>query len=293
MSRATLPTIVLALALVACGDKEEEAASPAEKTAGSTQSGSIRLRGDAPPNPGSELHVTQVLAIENGDVLQRIGEKEITGTMQIIQTEQQTVRFLSGGRREIEIGDGGAELQTQIGELAEIDESHPDPLAGKTVTAKPSGEDKWEYTLKDEPDQKLPEGFSSADVRADALYPEEYLGFGDVWHPKPAAIAALLGPGFQLRDGEIKMRLISIENLGGQRCAVIGVDIKADGLFKSSGSRQDVSIRLKGKIHRSLHLYQDLKADLSGSIELSSKLGNAEVRIKGPVEFRRDASWKH
>jgi len=288
MPRTILPTLALVFALTACGgdDVEEEVIPPAQFQPGNSDGGSILMHGDSQSHPGTEIKITQILAIEDGKVLQHIGEKEITGNIQIIQTEEQTIRFRENDIREIEIGDGGAELRIQMGELDAIDEAHPDPLAGKTVIATPGVDGDWIYTIKGEPGESPPVGFTAADIRADALYPETYLSFGDTWNPKPEAIAALLGPGFQFREGKITMRLITIENLDGQRCAVIGVDIEADGLFKSSGSRQDVSLRLKGKIYRSLHLFQDLKSDLSGNIELISKLGNAEVNIHG-------TSWKN
>ncbi len=292
--RLQLPALSFALLLAACGDGGEvPTEDPGTEMGALPSGGSILLRGKNSPPAGATLSVTEILAIEGGSILQRIGENETTGKMQVILTDQQTIRFLENGGREIEVGEGGAELQTQFVEQEEIDQSLPDPLAGETVLAEPDGDGGWRYSLPDAPGKEVPAGFTSADLRADALYPEEYLGFNDVWRPDPQAVSALLGPRFRLRTGEVKMRLLATENVGGQRCAEVAADIEAEGTFESGGSRQDVKVRLEGKIYRSLHLYQDLKAELAGSIELRSHQGDAEVRISGPVEFRRDASWRN
>ena len=288
--RTTLAALTASLALSGCGKDEEEAA-PAPPPAVTSSGASIKLRGDFTPPENASLEVTQMLALENGAVLARSGESEITGKMSVTLTEQHTIRFPDDGSRQIAVGEGGAELHTKLGDNPAEEESQPDPLAGKTVIAQADPDGQWIYKLAEGTEGTLPAGFASADLRSEQLYPEGFLTFGDSWKPEPAALAQLLGAGFQLRSGEIKLRLIAIKPLRGQNCAEITADIKADGVFRSAESRQDVTLRLKGRIFRSLHLYQDVEAELSGTMELRSKLGTEEVRIEGPAKFRRAATW--
>ena len=87
------------------------------------------------------------------------------------------------------------------------------------------------------------------------------------------------------------MRLLNHARRGGQPCGEIAANIEAKGLFRSGKARQDITLKLKGKFYRSLALHQDLEADLSGSIEMYQRMGNTDVRIEGPVTFKRNAVW--
>ena len=281
-----------ALLIASCKKDAPEPAKPQTPSGPQKSSGaSIMLRGNFEDAEGSSLSVLQKLTIEGADILQRIGENETTGTMTIAQTEQQTIHFLQGGGREIEIGEGGSTLTTQFAELDPIEETQPDRLAGKTLIASATPDRGWSYSVKGEPDTKVPAGFNAADLRSDELYPTEWKDIGENWSPEPSALGALLGPGFQLTEGKITMRLLNYVKRKGHPCGEIAADIEAKGLFRSGKARQDISLKLKGKIYRSLNIYQDLEAELNGNIEMYQRMGNADVRIEGPVKFERDAVW--
>jgi len=294
--RARRPPIVLsataaALLLSACGKKEEAAPVITKGTPEKGSGASIMLRGNYQPPEGAELRVTETLTVDAADILQRIGENETTGKMTISQIERQTIRTIGDGAREILVGAGGSSLTTQFTDSEPQKETQPDLLSGKTIVGKKAPDGAWNYTIKGEPGTRVPAGFQAADLRSDELYPEEWKDLGETWSPKPSAIGALLGPGFQLTEGEITMRLLGYSKRGGQPCGEIAADIEAKGVFRSGTARHDMSIRLKGKIYRSLDLFQDLEADLEGTIEMYQRVGNADVRIEGPVRFQRAATY--
>ncbi len=294
--RRTLALAGSAALLVACGgDPEPGGASSGPvttRTEDSTSTLTMQLRGEFQPEVGAVLKVEQSYRIEDARFLGRIGEAETTGRMSLEATENHLVQYLEGGVREITIGPGGTVTTTRMDGADEVREERESPLEGAVVTAVPdAGGDGFQYRLRSGTQAELPAGFEPADLRADALYTEQWREVGEVWQAPPEAVGQLLGPGFQLDEGDVRLRVKGHTQRGGQPCAEVVADIRVSGAFRSDGAEQEVSLRMEGKLYRSLHHFEDLEAELEGSIEIRESKGDGEVRIEGPITFRRLASY--
>ncbi|GHC09946.1 hypothetical protein [Cerasicoccus arenae] len=67
------------------------------------------------------------------------------------------------------------------------------------------------------------------------------------------------------------MTLKSIEQLDGQRCALLELNFEATGNMYDDSGQNQISMVMQGEIHRSFELFEDIKVDFTGSMEIVSK----------------------
>lgn len=288
--RLSFAASLCALALIPACKKDAASESPGQAAEGSggPKSAAIRLQGITPQ--GTRLTVNRSMAMRDAKLSLLLGAEELSGSIDISESHLETITFINPTARSIKYGAGARETSMKVPGIPAEENREEHPLAGQTIAAM-RGSSTWTYTpngtLSPEQNQKLEER-REIDADAEALYPPRDLKVGDRWDVGLDAIGPMVTGGLDVAEGAASMHLAELVEFGGRRCARLEVEISASGkLSDDKGPHMEVSVKLKGELHRSLELFQDVSLALDGSMEISRELeGGGRIHAIGPLVVR-------
>lgn len=251
------------------------------------------LRGPAPEV--KQIYVTKgTLKIKDADTTMKLGGQSIDLKINLVVTSEEEAKVLAVNGRNV------TKCQTKIiKERADVtaslggqDMNHTEPAAleNEIVISERDGK-KWKHSLVDtKPTDKQKKELDSRNgiENDDDLYPKEKVKVGHTWKVDAAALTKLLGNSFSDVKGSLDQKFVKIEDVDGEKCAVVESSGKLTAKMKDDGEPTiDVEMELKVTTHKSLKTGLNVKEKFTGKIKLEGvqKMDDIKVDIKmsGPI----------
>jgi hypothetical protein len=282
----------LAIALVAGG---VGAAKPAADD-------TYDLRGPAPKE--KQVLVTKTtFKIKAADVVIKIAGMTLNAKQDLFATSEEEVKTLTvGGRQatkvQTKVTKDKVETVTTLGGQ-EIKDNKTGDLHGEILISERTGEGKWKHKLVDtQPteDQKKDLDKRLGPENQDDLYPSEKVKVGHEWTVDAPALQRMFGGSITDLKGKLKMKLVKIEEVDGEECAVIESSGKITGVAKEDEGTLDVELDMKGTTWRSIKTGVDVKDKAEGKIKMSGKIemdgAKADIELTGPITIDSTSKLK-
>ncbi len=260
------------------------------------------LRGPA-PQKGMAFNSQTTFTIRNADtVISAMGQTLQTKmTLKMISDEDNKVLEVNGRtvtKSQAFIRKERAVITSDFGGGMEITE--PTQLEGQTVISERIGEGKWRHKLLD--NQPTDKQKKELDNRIgiendDDLYPEGKVAPGHEWEVPATALRRLFANSFTELNGKIKQKFLRVEELDGDKCAVIEAHGRIRGKMKNEDGEPtiDVNMELQVTVWRSLATGLEVKGTFSGTIHLKGKQkvddAELEIEMKGPFSGESKNRW--
>jgi len=237
------------------------------------------LRGPA-PKKGMVIRDTMVFKMIKADLSVDIGNgNKFDGTMDMTATSESEEEILGVDGRDVTklrtkvLKDDVARKTTVNGKTDSDTEKKS--LVGEIVYSEKT-KNGWKHSLEDaKPTDKQEKELKDFDdpVNDDDLYPEGKVKVGHSWDIDANAFKKVVGSKMTDAKGSGKGKLVSIDMLNGEACAVIEIEFDVKARLKQEDS--DFQVTMKGKIksYRSIAEGIDLKFSIDGTAKFD---GDAE-----------------
>lgn len=251
------------------------------------------LRGPAPAK-GQVFVNKSTLKIKEADTTMKVMGQAVTLKITLDVANEEEAKVLAVDGRNV------TKCQTKIikeradvtANLGGMDMSHTEPTAleKETVISERDGT-KWKHSLVDtkptEKQKKELDGRNGIE-NDDDLFPKEKVKVGHTWKVDAKALTKMLGNSFSDVKGSLDQKFVKLEDVDGDKCAVIESTGKITGKMKDDGEPTiDVEMELKITSHRSLKTGVNVKEKFTGKIKLEGvqKMEDLKVDIKmsGPI----------
>jgi hypothetical protein len=167
----------------------------------------------------------------------------------------------------------------------------PTELEGEIVISERVG-DKWKHSLVDtKPTEKQKKELDNRNgiENEDELYPAEKVKVGHKWKVEAKALTKIFGNSFTDIKGELMQHFVKLEDIEGEKCAVIDSEGTVKGKMKDDDGQPtlDVEMELKVRSWRSIKTGVELKGTFEGKIKLAGKqkVGDeaVDISLSGPL----------
>jgi hypothetical protein len=251
------------------------------------------LRGPA-PEKGQVFISKGTLKIKDADTTIKVAGQTLTMKMTLLMTSEEEAKVLAVKDRDV------TKCQTKvIKERADItatfggeDMKHTEPTAleSETIISERDG-DKWKHSLVDtKPTDKQKKELDSRNgiENDDELYPKEKVKVGHTWTVDATALNKLLGNSFTDIKGKVSQKFTKIDEVDGEKVAVIDSTAKITGKMKEDGEPTvDVEMEMKITTWRSIKTGVAVKEKYEGKIKLAGTVKmddvKAEMTLSGPI----------
>jgi hypothetical protein len=251
------------------------------------------LRGPA-PKKGQEFVSKGTLKIKDADTTMKVMGQEITLKITLNVTSEESAKVLTVDGREVtkcqvKVVKERADVTANLAGV-EMTQTEPTALEGETIISERDGK-KWKHSLVDtKPSEKQKKELDNRNgiENDDDLYPKDKVKVGHTWTVDAAALTRLLGNSFTDVKGKLDQKLVKIEDVDGEKCAVIESSGKISGKMKDDGEPTiDVEMELKITTYKSLASGVPVKEKFTGKIKLegTQKVEDvkAEIKMSGPI----------
>lgn len=259
------------------------------------------LRGPA-PKKGQVFVDHSVFTMKNANIAIGIGGIKLEGKMDMVHTTDKEIEFLGiDGRKVVKLRtkvlkDETKRKTTINGES--MDETEKRELTGEIVFSEQI-KDKWKHTLEDtKPSEKQLKELKNFDepIPDDDLYPEQKIKVGHVWDVSAEALKKVLGSKVEKIAGKGKSKLLRIEKVGDEECAVVETELEIKATMKEDENNIDVDLKGKITIHRSIKYCVDLKSAMEGTATFEGKIDEdgmkADIKFSGKLQADGKAEIK-
>ena len=169
------------------------------------------------------------------------------------------------------------------------------PLRGYSMVGEHDGSS-WTYSLESgSANAAQSEALREIIYHLRSMYPEAEIKIGETWVRSPLFVNAYLRRDIKNVVGSVEFTLLKVENIEGERSAIITVEIDSSGdQMNEDGSISLSKIVLKGEIVLSLETYLEtdisLKGEMSGSIVRNGKvdLYTSPIKVAASESFVGD-----
>ncbi len=251
------------------------------------------LRGPA-PQKGQVFVSKGTLKIKDADTTMKVAGQTINLKLTMNVTSEEEAKVLEVDGRDV------TKCQTKlIKERADVtanvlgqEMSHTEPsvLEKETIISTRDGK-KWKHVLVDNaPTDKQKKELDNRNgiENDDDLYPKDKVKVGHTWEVDAAALNKMLGNSFAEVKGKIKQKFVKVEEIDGEKVAVIESTGTISGKMKDDGVPSvDTKMTLKITTWRSLKTGVAVKEKFEGKIELSGKVKmedtEVEMTLSGPI----------
>ena len=251
------------------------------------------LRGPA-PEVNQKFISKGTLKIKDADTTMKVAGQTISLKLNLVVTSEEEAKILAVKGRDV------TKCQTKIiKERADVtatfggeDMTHTEPTAleKETVISERDGK-KWKHVLVDtKPTDKQKKELDSRNgiENDDDLYPKEKVKVGHTWEVDAAALSKLLGNSFSDVKGKLKQKFVKIEEIDGEKVAVVESVGKITGKMKDDGvPTVDAELDLKLTTWKSIKTGVAVKEKFDGKIKLAGKVKmddiEAEMTLSGPI----------
>ncbi len=251
------------------------------------------LRGPAPEV--KQVYVSKgTLKIKDADTTMKLGGQTIDLKINLVVTSEEEAKVLAVDGRNVtkcqtKIIKERADVSANLGGQ-EMNHTEPAALEKEIVISERDGK-KWKHSLLDtKPTEKQKKELDSRNgiENDDDLYPKEKVKVGHTWKVDAAALTKLLGNSFSDVKGSLDQKFVKIEEVDGEKCAVVESSGKLTAKMKDDGEPTiDVEMELKVTTHKSLKTGLNVKEKFTGKIKLEGvqKMDDIKVDIKmsGPI----------
>lgn len=235
------------------------------------------LRGPA-PKKGQVLVTNSTLHLKDSTVHLTIGGQKlkITQTMTITSTEEE--KFLTvDGRMVVKsqariLKDHTKTVANFMGE--DTTEDKDGDLAGEVLISERLKDGKWKHTLVDNSptvDQKKELDKRVGPENDDDLFPDDKVAVGHTWNTDASKLKKFFGGSFSDLTGTVKQKFLRLEDVNGEKCAVIEVTGPIKGKMKDDDGDLEFEMDLKATTWRSLKTGIDVKDSIGGKMKMSGK----------------------
>ncbi len=252
------------------------------------------LRGPA-PTKGQVFVGKGTLKITNADTTMKVAGQTINMKLDLVVTSEEEAKVLAVDGRNV------TKCQTKvIKERADVSATidgnktppmtEPTALEKETIISERDGK-KWKHALVDtKPSDKQKKELDSRNgiENDDDLYPTDKIKVGHTWTVDAAALNKLLGNSFTDVKGKVDQKFTKIEEIDGEKVAVINSTAKITGKMKDDGEPNvDVEMELKITTWKSLKTGVSVKETFAGKIKLAGTVKmddvKAEMTLSGPI----------
>ena len=242
---------------------------------------------------GNATRTEKHMALPTGDFTLSSGGQSMQGTMNMASDAVETSKVTAaenGQATGMEIFHD-KEVTSQTVSMAgqEMPNKEVSPMQGTTVVRRRTG-DTWTDTLKEgtpTPKQKK-HLYTNRPDDGSLLYPNDEIAVGDTWTVPSSSLQRLFGDNVQNVTGNAQCKLLRVEQVDGQSCAVVQVAMDATGTgLDDSNQKMKMSLNVHGTVYRSLQRPVDLKTDMQGTLKIQGNVpaggGTADLSVSGPI----------
>ena len=251
------------------------------------------LRGPAPEK--GQVYVSKgTLKIKDADTTIKIAGQKIDVKMTLLVSSEEEAKVLAVKDRDVtkcqtKVIKERADITATVGGQ-EMTQTEPTALEKETIISERDGK-MWKHSLVDtKPTEKQKKELDSRNgmENDDDMYPKEKVKVGHEWTVDGAALNKMLGNSFTDIKGKVTQKFAKIEELDGEKVAVIESSAKITGKMKDEGEPTvDVEMEMKITTWRSLKTGVAVKETFTGKIKLAGTVKmddmKAEMTLSGPI----------
>lgn len=259
------------------------------------------LRGPAPK--ANQVFIgKEKMTIKDADTTFKVGDQTVKLKMTIAATTEVEAKILAVKDRDVtkcqmKVVKDRADITTDFGGT----DTHTEQgaLEGEVVVSERDGKS-WKHSLVDtKPNDKQKKELANHNgiENDDDLYPAEKVKVGHAWTADAAALARSLGGQFADLKGKVNQKFTKVEEIDGEKVAVIESTTKVTGKMKEDGEPNvDAEMELKFTTWKSLKTGVAVKEKWEGKIKLSGEVKmdgeKAEMTLSGPIVIESTTKLK-
>jgi hypothetical protein len=254
-----------------------------------------------PLKVGDKVRSSKTLILEDASATITVGGSVIVGKMSLNARSSEVNEVL-----EVNAGRPGKVRTTVIEDVTErtmdingnVDrDTERNLLDGRTYLATRVG-DAWKFDLQGggatdkirSTLNKLARNYMGPNEESD-LYRKAAVG--ESWKPDAVAVRRYFSDTI-VEYGNVNLKLEGVEQIDGQRCAVIAITIDFRGKMLDDDNEQfTMEVGATGKIYRSLDEYVDVRTSLTGTMTLSGETvrdgQTLQMKFSGPMTLSSTA----
>lgn len=250
---------------------------------GRAQDDTFDLRGPA-PQKGQVLVSKGTLKIKDADTVMKAAGESVALKLSFVVTTEEEAKVLEvDGRNVTKCQIKIVRDRTETSNSAGLNQTEPSVLEKETVVSTRDGK-KWKHALLDaEPNDKQKKELADRNgiENDDDLYPKEKVKVGHAWAVDAAALNKMLGNSFSDLKGKVDQKFVKVEDLDGEKVAVIESSGKIAGKMKDDGEPTIVAeLDLKITTWRSLKSGVAVKEKYEGKIRLNGTVKEDNVKVE-------------
>lgn len=251
------------------------------------------LRGPAPA-VGQVIVKTSTFKLKNAKVAIKVMGMGLDARQSITAEEEEEVKYLAVTGRQVtkaqtRMVKDQAKITTSLGG-ADMPEDKTGELEGEVVVSERTGPGKWKHALVDaRPSAKQKKELDKrvGPESDDDLYPAGTHKVGFKWAVDASALQRIFGGAITELKGKLDMELLRVEELNGEKCAVVSAKGRITGIAKEDEGDMNVELTMDGLTWRSLKSGLDVKDQAKGRMRMSGKVDmdgvKAELDLEGPI----------
>lgn len=271
-------------------------------TSAARQDAEVDLRGPA-PQKGQVVVSKSTFQIKNAKVAIKVAGMGIDAKQTLKAYEEEEVKYLAVDGRQVtkaqtRVVKEKVDTVTDIGGN-EMEDSKDGDLQGEVIVSERVGAGKWKHTLVDtRPNAKQKKELDKrvGPESDDDLYPAGMVKVGHKWTVDASALQRIFGGSITELKGKLNMRLVRLERLDGEECAVVESKGKITGVAKEDEGDLNVELELDGLTWRALKTGLDVKDQAKGRIRMSGKVEmdgqSLDLDLSGPITIEGTARLK-
>ncbi len=252
------------------------------------------LRGPA-PKKGQVIINQSKVTIRNADATIKVMGQEVPMKLDMVMTGEEEAKVLATQGREVtkcqtKIILEQADITPTIGGQKMDSHTEHGALEKEIIISERDGK-KWKHSLLDtKPTTKQKKELDNRNgiETDDELYPKEKVKVGHAWSVDGSALSKLLGNSFTDVKGKVAQKFVKVEELNGEKVAVIESKGKISGKMKEDGEpTMDMEMDLKITTWRSLKTGLAVKEKYEGTMKMSGTVKmedvKAQMTLSGPI----------
>lgn len=257
---------------------------------GAAQDETFDLRGPA-PQKGQALVTVGTLKVTDADTVMKRGDDKVELKLNLTVSLEEHVAVLEvDGRTVMKCQTKIVKDRTEtVGPDKKSTHIETSVLEKETLTSTRDGK-KWKHAMvgnkpTDAQTKELAErGGPESD---DALYPEGKVKVGHAWTADATAVSKVLGNALSDLKGKLDRKFVRVEDLDGERVAVIESAGKLTGKMKGNDGALTAELDLKITAWKSLKTGLAVRERFEGRVKLAGELKDAdaktELTMSGPI----------
>jgi hypothetical protein len=234
------------------------------------------------------------MKIKDADTTVKVGGQTVNLKMSILATSEEEATVMAVDGRNVtkcrtKIVKERADITVNIGG-EDMTQTEPAALEKEIIISERDGK-KWKHALVDtDPSDKQKKELDNRNglENDDELYPADKVKIGHTWTVDAAALAKMMGNSFSDLKGKVNQKFTKVEDVNGEKCAVIDSNAKVTCKMKEDGEpTMDAEFELKITTWKSLKTGVNVKEKFEGKMKMSGTVNmdgaKVEMTLAGPI----------